>query len=165
MLEETHLELLRDFPPVAIRTRLAWEAVVTVAPRLDLGAGTYGHHFIVPITGGAFQGGPDRAGFHGKVVPGGADRQLLRNDGIKELEALYELQVHDGTVITIKNEVITDPDVKPDRYAASRIKVFAPEGRWAWLNRRLFLGSLQSLQPNPGYVVVRGWEVLVNSQS
>ncbi len=151
--------ILSADPPPGLQGKLAWEAVVTVEPRRDLGAGPSGHRFIVPITGGSFRGGPDFRDFHGAVLPGGADRQLLRADGIKELTAVYEMQVEDGTVLNIRNEVIVDTRATPERYAASRIHVAAPEGRWSWLNRRLFLGSLQSRRPNPGFVVIRGWEI------
>lgn len=140
--------------------RLAWEAVVTIAPPQDLGEGPLGHRYLVPITGGRFRGGPEMEDFHGDIVPGGADRQLLRADGIKELRAIYEMQVTDGTVLNIDNHVVIDPDALPARYAVSRIQVTAPHGKWAWLNRRFFLGSLHTIQPNPGYVIVRGWEVL-----
>ncbi|MFQ1700238.1 DUF3237 family protein [Loktanella agnita] len=34
----------------------------------------------------------------GTVLAGGANRQVLRPDGIKELDALYEMQTKDGTI-------------------------------------------------------------------
>lgn len=163
MTDDSFPEVLDMYPAAAFSTRLAWEAVVRVAPREDLGAGPLGGRFIVPITGGMFRGGPDCPDFHGVVLPGGADRQVLRRDGVKELEAIYEMRVHDGTVISVRNEVIVDLEARPERYAASRIRLAAPDGPWAWLNRRFFLGSLQSRQPNPGYVVIRGWEVLTGT--
>ena len=140
--------------------RLSWEAVVTVAPREDLGNTPLGQRFVIPITGGMFRGGPKHADLKGKILPRGADRQLLRADGVKQLRASYEMQIEDGTVLGIENEVVIDTAAMPQRYAASRIHVLAPEGRWAWMNRRLFVGTLQSNQPNKGFVVIRGWEVL-----
>ncbi|WP_323034463.1 DUF3237 domain-containing protein [Pararhodobacter sp.] len=153
-------QCLIDLPGSPFAQQLAWEAVVTIAPGMDLGAGPLGHRGMVPITGGQFRGGPTYPDFHGTILAGGADRQLLRADGIKELRAIYEMRVADGTVLNIDNQVLVDANAQPHRYAVSRVLVTAPKGKWDWLNRRFFLGSLHSHQPNPGYVVIRGWEVL-----
>ncbi|GAB4576586.1 MAG: hypothetical protein Tsb0019_00720 [Roseibium sp.] len=147
-------------PPSRFETRLAWEAAVTVGARVDLGDGPLGRRFMVPITGGVFRGGPNHPELQGTVLAGGADRQLLRRDGVKELEASYEMRTHDGAVLQIRNEVIVDRPDSPERYAVSRIRVSAPDGPWAWLNRRFFLGGLQSGRPDGDFVIVRGWEVL-----
>ena len=155
------LGLLSDHPVQDFGLKLAWEAVVTVEGRQDFGVGPLGHVFKVPITGGAFRGGPDYPDLKGEILAGGADKQLLRNDGIKELRADYEMRVDDETIIGVSNRVIIDQNVKPRRYAASRLHVSSPKGKWDWMNRRLFIGSLQSHQPNTGYVVIRGFEVLV----
>jgi hypothetical protein len=81
------------------------------------------------------------------VLPGGADRQLLRPDGVKELDALYEMETHDGAAITVRNRVLVD-DPSPDgRYARSVLQLTAPDGPHAWLNRRVFVGTLASLRP------------------
>lgn len=141
-------------PPLA---RLAWTALVDIDPRETLGAGPQGERFIVPIRGGRFWGGPGFEALRGTVRPGGADRQLLRPDGVKELFALYEMATDDGTVLTIDNRVLIDEAVTPVRYALSRVTVQAPEGPHAWLNRRLFVGTLQTLRPQREAVVVRAY--------
>ncbi|MEK8051024.1 DUF3237 domain-containing protein [Ideonella sp. DXS22W] len=154
------LRALADtLPAEAPGTRLAWRAAVTVAEREALGTGPTGERFIVPITGGAFWGGPAHPQLHGHVRTGGADRQLLRADGIKELDALYELQVHDGTVITVRNHVRIDEAENP-RYARSVVQVTAPAGPWAWLNRRVFVGTLHSLRPQAVAVLVSVFELV-----
>ena len=71
---------------------LLWTAAVHSAPREALGNGPLGGRAIVPILGGVFWGGPGHAALHGTVRSGGADRQLVRADGIKELRAEYEMQ-------------------------------------------------------------------------
>jgi len=131
---------LRPEPP---RAEFAYEAVVDIAPREDLGASALGERFIVPILGGRFEGPRLR----GRVLPGGADRQWLRPDGIKELDALYEMQTDDGTVITVHNRVVIDDTLQPERYARSVLKLSAPAGPHEWLNRRVFVGTLQTLKP------------------
>ncbi|PWE27592.1 DUF3237 domain-containing protein [Pararhodobacter marinus] len=155
------IEILAEFPPSAPGAHLLWEAVVDIGEREDLGAGPCGARGIVPILGGQFRGGPgmggDQADFHGVVEAGGADRQLLRPDGAKELDALYEMRVADGALLTIRNRVIIDETVEGPRYAMSRIEVTAPQGRWDWLNRRLIVGTLQGLRPRHAAVLIRGW--------
>ncbi len=136
---------------------LAWEAVVQVSPRQDLGMSPAGERFIIPIVGGQFAGDINGHVLRGHVLPGGADRQLLRPDGIKELDALYEMQHDDGTVLTIHNRVTIDAPADGSRYAFSHVKVTAPEGPHAWLNRRVFVGTLHGLPPEQQAVLIRVW--------
>jgi hypothetical protein len=150
--------LLDNLPIPTFHHRLLWEALVDLEPMEELGAGPLGERRIVPITGGTFRGGPDAPEFHGTVLAGGADRQLVRRDGIKELDALYEMRVHDGTLLTIHNQAIIDESVDGPRYALSRIKVTAPDGPWAWLNRRLIVGTVDTARPERAAVIIRGWE-------
>ncbi len=152
-------EIFAAYPAWTVNTRLVWSAVVEVAAREDLGRGSRGERWIVPILGGRFHGAPGFEGFYGKVCAGGADRQTLRADGIKELDALYEIQTHDGATITIHNQVVIDESVKPERYLMSNIRLTAPEGPHAWLNRRVFVGTVQSLQPARSAVLIRGYLV------
>jgi hypothetical protein len=144
-------------PPMHITTQLTWEAIVDVADRVPMGTGPNGERGMVSIVGGEFRGGPDNPAFSGKVLPGGADRQLLRADGVKELDAVYEMQVDDGTVISVRNRVLIDDQRQGERYAMSRIQLTAPQGKWEWLNRRVFLGTLQSARPERNAVIIRGW--------
>jgi len=156
-------ELLRTLaaqvPLHAPRTTLAWTAAVDIAPRESLGASPLGERFIVPILGGCFWGGPGFESLAGRVRAGGADRQLLRPDGVKELRAEYEMETADGTVLTILNQVTVDDTVQPHRYAISTLRVAAPAGPFGWLNRRVFVGTLQPLRPARDAVLVRSWLV------
>ncbi len=153
----TDQDILTEIPPRAPTSRLLWTAIVDVADRLDLGASPLGRRFMVPILGGAFYAGPGIDGLNGKVLSGGADRQLLRSDGIKELDAQYEMRAENGDTLMIRNSVIVDEARQPERYAMSVISVTAPEGALDWLNRRVILGTLQSARPNRQAVVVRAW--------
>lgn len=155
-------EILAEHPPYSPVSRLLWTAVVDVAERVVLGTCPAGQRFMVPIVGGRFFGGPGMDGLSGLVQPGGADRQVLRPDGVKELDALYEMQTESGAVLTVRNRVIVDEQRKPERYAMSVISVTAPEGPFAWLNRRLIVGTLQSARPARQAVVVRAWEADVD---
>ena len=69
------------------------EVLVSMYPnREDLGPAPAGERFIVPITGGWFRGGPGHAGLAGKVLPGGADFQMLVSERSARLEARYVLE-------------------------------------------------------------------------
>lgn len=143
-------------PPGA---RLAWQAVVDIGERLALGASPLGERFLVPILGGEFAGAIDGHTLQGRVLPGGADRQLLRADGIKELDALYEMQTHDGAVLTVHNRVLIEERPGQERYAFSHVRVAAPQGPHDWMNRRVFIGTLQSLRPQRQAVCVHVWQL------
>lgn len=151
-------QILDQTPPQPPTLRLIFEALVDVTERIDLGTGPLGPRFIVPITGGVFRGGPGFEALRGKVLPGGADRQQLRQDGVKELDALYELRADNGSILTVRNRVLIDDPGDQPRYAMSRIQITAPEGEWAFLNRRLILGTMQSARPDRNAVIIRGWQ-------
>lgn len=127
-------------PPLC---EFVYEAIVDIADVQNLGQSLQGQRFIVNILGGEFSG----PRMKGRVLPGGADRQLLRPDGIKELDALYEMQTDDGAVITVHNQVVVDMPTPEQRYARSVVKFRAPAGPYEWLNRRVFVGTLESLKP------------------
>ncbi|MGA0275337.1 MAG: DUF3237 domain-containing protein [Dehalococcoidia bacterium] len=158
------MDIFSKYLPQPISTELVWEAAVDVNNKEPLGIGPLGERSIVRITGGRFQGGPNYPSFYGKVLAGGADRQLVRPDGVTELSAIYEMEVHDGTVISIANQVLVDPSPASGRYAMSRIQVTAPRGEWDWLNRKIILGTLQSARPELDSVIIRGWVVDTVSQ-
>lgn len=122
---------------------LAYTAIVDIGERRDLGATGGGHRYIIDILGGSFEGPRLR----GRVLPGGADRQWLRPDGLKELDALYEMQADDGAVLTVRNRVLIDEAAPGGRYARSTLRITAPDGLHAWLGRRAFVGTLESLRP------------------
>ena len=78
---------------------LVFEARVTVGPPQEVGDVAKGGRRIVPITGGEFSG----PNFRAEVLPGGADWQILRADGVAELEARYTLRTDDGALIYVRN--------------------------------------------------------------
>jgi hypothetical protein len=88
-----------DAVPSPPPLELIFAAHVNVGAPLDLGDVGKGGRRVVPITGGEFAG-PD---IRGSVVPGGADWQILRSDGVSELEARYTLRTDDGALIGVRN--------------------------------------------------------------
>ena len=136
--------------------RLAYEAVVDIGERQELGGSALGERFMVPILGGHFEGERLR----GRVLPGGADRQWLRPDGVKELDALYEMQTDDGCIITVRNRVLIDDHAPAGRYARSVLYLQAAHPHHDWLNRRVFVGTLDSLRPARAAVKIRVHELI-----
>ncbi|MGO8915894.1 MAG: DUF3237 domain-containing protein [Stellaceae bacterium] len=123
---------------------------VTVAPALELGETDLGRRRIIPITGGTIEG-PRLAG---RVLPGGADWQIIRADGCAELEARYTLEAEDGALISVVNrglrhgppevvrQLLAGEPVDPGAYyfrCAPAFETAAPAHRW--LTRTLFVAS------------------------
>lgn len=88
-------------PTVSVRPtlRLLYTSRIDIAAPLDVGQAPCGQRRIINILGGAFSG----PRLSGRVLPGGADWQIIRSDGIVELEARYTLETHDGALIYITN--------------------------------------------------------------
>ena len=143
------------FPLALPKTRFVYEAVVELLPTRALGQGPLGARRIVPITGGTFEG-PDICG---KVLPGGADRQLVRGDGLLMLDAFYEMETDDGAVITVRNsaKVHYAPDGR--REAFSTLDITAPTGPHDWLNRGVHVGTVDVMRPEREAVVVRVYQL------
>lgn len=145
-----------DVPMAVPRTEFVYEAIVDLEPSVTIGEGPLGERRIVPITGGEFAG----AGLKGTVMPGGADRQLVRKDGSRLLDALYELKTDDGVIITVHNQVLVRTPPGQPRYAASHITLSAPNGKYGWLNDHVYTGTLDSLRPKRNAVLIRVFRIL-----
>lgn len=74
-------------------------AEVTLAPAQELGETPLGRRRVIPITGGSFRGEK----LSGRILPGGADWQVIRADGVAELDARYTLETNDGALIYVRN--------------------------------------------------------------
>ena len=61
----------KDSSDQVLKTEHIWDAKVTIADGILLGASKHGRRRIVPITGGTFEG----PNIRGEVVPGGEDWQ------------------------------------------------------------------------------------------
>ncbi len=95
--------------------RLLYRAQVAIAPPLEIGELAAGARRVIPISGGRFQG-PRLAG---TVLAGGADWQVVRRDGVTEVEARYTMQTDDGALIEVLNWGLRHgPDAVMARLAA-----------------------------------------------
>jgi hypothetical protein len=148
------------------KLEFVFEAHVTVDPPLDLGDVAKGGRRIIPITGGDFSGPQIR----GKVIPGGADWQVLRSDGVAELEARYTLRTDDGALIYVRNlafrhgpaDVIAalaaGRPVDPASYyfrGAAFFETSAP--RYAWIAKHIIVCTAER---EPAGVKLRFYSVL-----
>jgi hypothetical protein len=126
-----------DPPPL----RFLYRSIVTVAEPLLVGQIAAGQRRIINITGGTFTG--ER--LSGIILPGGADWQIIRSDGITELVARYTLQTDDGALIYVVNRgfrhgpedvmarLAAGEPVDPSQYYFRTTPVFetgSPEYRW-----------------------------------
>lgn len=121
---------------------------VEVAAPLDLGAGDGPHRRIVPILGGTVRG----PGLNGRVLPGGADFQILRSATVSELEAKYAIETDDGDRVYVENfglrsgspddiaRITRGEPVDPTRiYFRSSPRMSATGPRWSWLASRILV--------------------------
>ena len=132
-----------------------FEARVAVAPPLVIGNSSHGLRRIVPILGGHCAG----PRLQGEVLPGGADWQYLRPDGVWSLEARYTIRAIDGALIQVVNRglrhgppevlerIFRGETVSPDEYYFRSAAEFeAPlGGPQEWLNRGIVVGTAERL--------------------
>jgi hypothetical protein len=144
--------LATDIPIDLPKTEFVYEALVELDQGfIKFGKGPLGERTIVPITGGKFEGPRVK----GTVLNGGADRQLIRPDGATQLHALYEMETHDGAIITVANRVLATKRADGSPYAFSQLEITAPEGPYDWLNHLVFVGDLHFDPAHPKVVLIR----------
>jgi hypothetical protein len=69
-------------------------------PIMNLGATPYGERRIIGITGGSVNGPK----LQGRVLPGGADWQIVRADGAADIQARYTIETDAGARILVNSE-------------------------------------------------------------
>ena len=125
---------------------------VELDPPITVGRTAHGTRRIIPITGGTFTG-PAASGV---ILPGGADWNLVRDDGVTHLWARYTIRTDDGATIMITNEGWGTQDDETmarifsgagaettDWYCRTNPRFEAGEPRYAWLNHTVFVGDLR----------------------
>jgi len=126
-----------------------FDITVDVAPPVDLGHTAIGRRLVFNIEGGAFTG-PYASG---EMLPGGADWQTLRDDGVAELDVRCTMRTDDGVLIGVRSVGIRDaaPEVaarilrgepvSDDEYYFRTTPRFEVSGeRYPELIRRVFIG-------------------------
>ena len=123
---------------------------VTVGAPVEIGTVARGRRRVIPIVGGRFEGPQLR----GRVLPDGADWQIVRADMFTELDARYVLETNDGSRIYVQNagvrhapadvmaRVLAGEDVDPAQVyfrTAPAFETAAPDLQW--LTRSLFVAT------------------------
>jgi hypothetical protein len=127
-----------DVPPAP--TAFVFEETAELAPAVVVGQTPLGRRQAIPITGGSFAG----PGIHGRILPGGADDQLVRADGGVVVDADYFLQTDDGVVIHVHNvgTIIPPRAAGETGYLWAAPKFDAPSGKYGWLNDAIFVSRI-----------------------
>jgi hypothetical protein len=146
--------------------RQVFDIEAHLGPIRDLGAMPHGRRRIVPIVGGTVRGPRLEA----EIVPGGADWQHVRGDGVLELVARYSIRTADGVEIAVTNRGLrrAPPEVMERMargeavdpalvYCRTVPQFEAPPGPYAWLNASLFVATASRL---PDKIRVEVFEVL-----
>lgn len=115
---------------------------------LDLGPAPFGHRRVVNILGGPVTG----ARLSGRVLPGGADWQILAADGSADIHARYTIESDAGALIQVDSKGVRHgppdvlarlargEDVDPSRYYFRTVMRFeTAHPSVDWMNRILAL--------------------------
>jgi len=111
---------------------------VEIAASLDVGEVGCGMRRVIPITGGTFE----EPAIRGTVLPGGADWNLTRPDGVSEIWARYTLRTDDGVLIAIINAGLVAPQADGSRLVRTVPQFEVAGDQYAWLRRSIFVGTL-----------------------
>lgn len=129
------------------------DLAVSVSAPIDagvlMGLGTQGRRRIIPITGGIVTGQ-----IQGRVLPGGADFQLLVSDRLAELDARYVMETDGGDMIYVQNRAVRsgpaelmarlvrgEPVDPAQIYFRCSPSFETASPALAWITERMFAGS------------------------
>jgi Protein of unknown function (DUF3237) len=146
--------------------KFVFEARADLGTPLEIGILPSGkERRVIPILGGTFEG----PSLRGRVLPVGADWQIVHTDGSAELDARYTLQTDAGALISVFNRgVRTGPpevlaklrageEVPATSYYFRAVPRFETgDAGLQWLCRSIFLCSGERLAAQ---VILRFWEV------
>jgi len=146
-----------------MNTRLLMMVHVKVGTLLNIGAVPHGTRRTAPLAGGTFEGPRLR----GTILPGGSvDWQLLRSDGVLEMDLRLTLRTDDGALISMSAcglrhgppEVIAaigrGETVDPSTYYFRTMPRFETEHpAYRFLNRLLAVASGDRRPDGPIYTI------------
>ncbi len=139
---------------------------VQVDKPIEVGHTVHGTRRLIPILGGTATG----HGWTARVLPGGADFQLIVNAQMAELDARYALETDAGDLIYVTNRAIrtASPDVMAKLIRGEVVNPASVYFRCtpsfetasqalSWISERLFIGTGAR---HPDRVVMTFFEVL-----
>ena len=130
--------------------------IFTIQADLDammtLGSTPYGERRLIGITGGSVTGPK----LTGRILPGGADWQIIRGDGAADIKARYTIETDAGALIMVTSEglrhgppdvlekLLRGDNVDPRLYYFRTVMRFeTADASVDWLNRILALARGQ----------------------
>jgi hypothetical protein len=132
-----------------LQTKYVFSLAIRVGGPIVAGDLGHGVRRIIPILGGEVRG----PGIKGTIFPVGADFQVIRANGLTELEAKYAFEMDDGAIVYIENVGIRlGPKDLMDRIASGEIvdpaliyfrsvpKFETGAEKYRWLMQNLFVG-------------------------
>jgi hypothetical protein len=158
----------RSTPPAGVRPpalEFAFELRADVGPPMEIGQVAHGRRRNVPILGGTFEG----PSIKGRVMPGGADWQIIRADGFTQLDTRYTIETDKKQIVYVQNagmrhappaimeKLLKGELVDPSLVYFRTVPTFetaAPELQW--LTHAVFIGVGERL---PTQVLIRFWRV------
>jgi len=137
-----------DLPAPALK--FFADADIEVAAPQEVGRGPRGMRRLIPILSGEVRGD----GWRARVLPGGADFQLLVSDTLAELDARYVLEADGGDLIYVHNRALRSgpPELmarlargEPVDPAAIYFRCSpsfeTASAQLRWINERMFVGT------------------------
>lgn len=151
--------------PLKPTVEFLYTSRIEIDPPLIVRQSPYGERRIINIKGGAFSGPK----LSGRVLQGGADWQIIRHDGVAELEARYTLETHDGALIYVYNRglrhgpkavidrLAAGENVDPGEYYFRTTPIFETGAAdYTWLNR---IVTIATGQRSADEVIITVYEV------
>ena len=148
---------------IEVKPLFCLQATVATPQVVD---GPLGKRWFIPVLGGTFHG--ER--LSGVLQAGGSDFQLIRQDGVAELDVRVTLKTDDGITIQLKGHglrhataevlarIMSGEEVDATEYYFREALFFeAPAGRYEWLNKIIAIAKGGRMQSE---VFIEAYEVL-----
>ncbi len=137
---------------MALQFDFLMSLAVDVGEVTSMGEGPLGERRVVGIVGGTFEG-PE---LRGEVLPGGADWQIARKDGVLDLDARYALKEQRGGLVRVTSQgyrhgasevlaaLARGEDVDPAKYFFRTILRFETGAPYLeWLNKTIAVATAE----------------------
>jgi len=140
-----------------------YECNATLSPAVEMGKTVEGQRRIIAITGGTVHGPKIQA----ELLSGGWDWNLSRSDGAGSVEAAYYMKTDDGVLIRIVNKGVSGggPPAAPAAngeafFMFTHPEFEAPAGKYDWMNRGMYVGTLGARRDVRNAVLIRVFQVV-----
>ena len=116
-----------------------------------------GARTMIPITGGTVAG----PRIKGVILSGGWDWQLGSKNGCTAVRADYMIRTDDGITINVLNRGSICGSFSPESPAMTSPAFEAPLGKYEWLNRGAYIGTLEPISSVSSAVRIRFYRAVV----